>query len=248
MSEGEKTAAPRARSITMRNAGTDRVGTHIALSEEFRFSIEDGAIVVPDYPTATRIGAISSAAARRLEEMALHEHGLIEAEVAVSLLRDLPAADDNQAIIRMLWTAAVTTYARSFAGHQDKLEAPVIHGGDELAVGAHEYVWTLRSKHFAHDVNDRRRSIVGALLDADGQFLGLAQWQGLAEFQQGELNNLTKLIADALAYVRRERERLAAEISDEVRALTPAERSAMPEPVIRGASPDTVHRSRRNDR
>jgi hypothetical protein len=232
----------------MKNAGVSHVGSYVDLSKELRFSIKDGTIEVPDFPTATHIGALKSPAAHRLSEMALHEHGLIEAEMAVSLLRQLPSEPDNQAVIRMLWTAAVTTYTRSFANHDDKLDARAIHGNNEVALGAHEYVWALRSKHFAHDVNDRRRSIAGALIDGDGAYLGLAQWQGLTQFQQGELDNLTKLVADALVYVRQERVRLEEVIDAEVRAMTPEQRLALPEPVLPGATPDTVIKSRRNDR
>jgi hypothetical protein len=149
-------------------------------------------------------------------------------------------------VIDALWTAIVVGYCRCFDPTQgkDRLHAEQVFAGKPDGLIVHEKIWQLRNEHYAHDVNDIREVRVGVALDAHGTNLdilriGSTWYHGMDQFQ-----NLLNLVADAKAFVAAEIAGLIKELVDEVAAMTPEQRLALP-PLEFGA-PEGRARRRRN--
>lgn len=202
-------------------------------------------VSIPNLPEAAHVGNLNSASALEKTDYDIHVHNLLEARAGLDLIFERTKEKDyDRPLVRLLWAGVAVCYARSFSG-RNALSAPLVFGDNELALLAHRDLWDARSKHFAHDVNDYRQSIVAAVLDQPGNLLAIADWQNIIELDSTFTTNARLLVRDSLTYVQKRLVELDDVLAEEVRQMTPAERLSLPAPRLTTGGWENIKRSRR---
>lgn len=237
--------------VTFRDGGR-RASSMMPISDRpLRLTIADGAFSVLELPETHRLVELKTPAARRLAELAIHEHSLEEAESACLLLESIvapkgPNVDGNEPIERALWAAMTTSYYRCFGESGAKLRWEEVLSGSPAGQQVHQYFHTLRDKHFSHDINGYRQSIVAAALDNQGQVLGVMKNQSLVVHSLADMVHFKALIGTSLAFVRRSMVGLLQQVDAELDAQSPEALLAMDEPVYVPPGPQNATKPRRN--
>lgn len=205
------------------------------------------------FPGDSHVAELGSPTAKRLAQYRLIHHDLDEAEQALKAIRSLrmltaapDASADFRAMLRAMCAAFTVIYSRCFksedaGGH--RLVATEVFA-DPVALREHEFILTLRSKHFAHDVNDYRQAKVAAVFDASGALLGFPAFETFADRSDVIENNGPLLVAEARCYLTIQLEQLQQQLLQEVEAMSPAERLALPPMMYQPADHRTPARSR----
>lgn len=227
--------------------------TPLTREKPIKLSLKDGSIHVPEFPQASHVGQLTSENAELLGALHLVGHYLDEASAALVELRRERIAiaagtgSQGRALLWALCTAFVIPYCRTFRtkGRDYRLVASEVFAHNSDALREHEYIWALRDKHFAHDVNDRRRTLVSVILDAKGDLLKIATNQMIADESEIILHNGTLLVQDSRRFLDQSIEQVELKVLDEVQAMTPLERLALPEPVYVPARGSAVAEGRK---
>ena len=161
-----------------------------------KFELRDGHLHIHGYPNAVHLGELSTKAAGQLADFELHRFDLEHCRSAMQLLGKLLKGTDglddswDRTSIQMtLWTGSCVSYCRCFGhGRRNPLDPTKIYANDELGLLVHRHVWSMRNKHYAHDVNDIRQSFVGVALDQAGNNLDIVRavsvgQEGFEDFQ-----------------------------------------------------------------
>lgn len=206
------------------------------------------------FPADAHVADLQSATARQLAAYRLIQHDLDEeAEQVLGSIRSLrlltqgaDARADFRALLRAMCAAFTVVYSRCFkledAGG-DRLIASAVFT-DPVALQEHEFILTLRSKHFAHDVNDYRQASVAAVFASDGALLGYPAFETFADRSEIIQHNGPLLVATARQCLSAELERLHEQLRAEVEAMSPAERLALPTLMYHPADHREPKRSR----
>jgi hypothetical protein len=205
------------------------------------------------FPAAAHVAELQSTTARQVAAFRLIQHDLDEAEQVLGSIRSLrvltqgaDARSDFRALLRAMCAAFTVVYSRGFKTKEaggDRLVAGDVFA-DPIALREHEFILTLRNKHFAHDVNDYRQAKVAAVFAADGELLGFPAFETFADRSEIIEHNGALLIAAARRYLAAELDRLHALLRREIDALRPAERLALPAMVYHPADHRTPERSK----
>lgn len=211
-------------------------------------SIRNGTVTLPDFPAAVHLGLLSSPNARRAADLSLLLHSLDEAQAALTLIRTtLMSCNSNEGhppLVRALWTGLAVSYARCFGGKYG-LDPALVFAGIPDGLEAHEYLFALRSKHYAHDVNDRRQAYWAVVIGEGGTVLGIAKQQHLALAEGADLANAGKLIRRVQDYIGSELASLEIAIDHELDQLSPDARLSLPEPQYKSPTAGSVKSERR---
>ncbi|MEQ1899976.1 MAG: hypothetical protein ABL866_04510 [Devosia sp.] len=205
------------------------------------------------FPGDAHVAELGSPTAKRLAQYRLLQHDLDEAEQALQAIRSLrmltiapDASADFRAMLRAMCAAFTVIYGRCFKSVDaggDRLVANEVFK-DPVALREHEFILTLRSKHFAHDVNDYRQAKVAAVFDASGALIGFPAFETFADRSDVIENNGPLLVAEARRYLTIQLERLQQQLMQEVEAMSPADRLALPPMTYQPADHRTPARSR----
>ena len=217
-----------------------------------RYQFESGHGARVDHPDFPHTKAVTSPTAEALAEVSTHLHQLQRLVRSLGLLGTLlegeavlPDGVDPSPVIDTLWTGAVMEYTRCFHGGKHSLDAKVIFASEPERLATHQQFWFLRSKHFAHDVNDYRRVQVGVWLDAEGNLKDTMRTISAATFGMTAFLELFNLVVIAASYAEEERKRLVASMVAEVLSMSAEERLALPEYWVEPPAISDIERSRR---
>ena len=185
----------------------------------------------------------------RISELAdyvLHVHDLEDVVAATVALGD--SLRDGQPLPNTgntLWTGAVLTYARCFDGARfHRLNAHEVYSSE--AQEMHQEFWNLRSKHYAHDVNDHRQVSVGAALSNEGTVLDVVWLASAVAHWRRRVPELLWLADTALSFARHRQQKLAEQIAASVEQYSPADRLSLPTMVKPAVAKLNIQASRRN--
>lgn len=203
-----------------------------------------------NYPNAHFI-ELSSPEAKRLGEFILHIHDLERVVAAMNYLAAHLGQPNHlrktDALHQLIWSGAVITYCRCFDGSRPHaLKAEELFVGGSLT--AHQLIWNLRAKHYAHDVNDHRTVSVGAALGPDGDLLDVVWIGAEAIHWRQRHNDMQALSKIALEFAKWERQRIVDELAGVVSQVPISLRLAYPKMKQAKVGQLNVRASRRQSR
>ena len=177
--------------------------------------------------------AYETCASRRLADYQGHRadlttalHGL-DALVAVAKYGG-PARASGTAT-DALWTGIVIAYGRCFGtGCRNSLEQEAVFTEDDGSLAYHEHIFSLRQRHYGHDVTVLRHTQTIADLPNGGMPENVRVISINANEDPAMEEQPRQLIVRALAHVDREFERLLAEVTATIQQLDEADRGRLP--------------------
>lgn len=193
--------------------------------------LADKRINISEYPEAERFLEIAGPRGERLADLGLHRRDLKFAEGCLTAINDV----SDLTIRKALWFTAICHLMKCFGDHESRfsLSPNKVYNNHRDAIECFEFFKNLRNKHLIHDENSYMQGIPCAVLnkrEAAYKIEKITSVTAVAStLEQDHYSNLHKLIADAIAYVEADFERLCILLTAELEAKNYDDLLAMPE-------------------
>lgn len=210
------------------------------MSEENAAETEGGLVIQElriNHPTAVKAGTLSGQKADQLADLVVHRADLVFAKQCVD---ELYVRTDQSVVIRnALLRSAIVAWSKCFNTSKAKrfrLKVSDIYP-DGLARKTAYHFAALRDKHIAHDDNPYSQAMPIVWIGPRGggrkvlEVAGLGMTANMSTSGES-LDNLARLIRDALSWVDAQRSKVIAALERELEATDYEKLLALPEPKL----------------
>lgn len=187
-----------------------------------------------DGHTGQPMREFSHPALSEMEELEVHIRTMQTAQSALELMKltakgydDLPRDMRWDLIEVALWESVILSYSRCFDRNGGYPIDPRSYLDDE-ALKLHQYVYHLRDKHVAHDINDFRRAKAALGVDAVGNIVAFHTVFTVAAEPADRIDGVARLISLSLDEFNRRKVRCGVIASAVLSRLSPREILELP--------------------
>jgi hypothetical protein len=206
--------------------------------ENIEIELDGTTFKINGLPDAVKVISLTKNQARRLTDMALHQHDLNLAKEALLEIGKIENFRESR-VADLLWRAAVIHCVKCFtpaAARGQLSPQKILKSEPSEALDAFQYFLNLRNKHFIHDENSLAQCIPCAVINNGTKSYKIekvvCQSIHVITLDQGTYTNLTLLVDKSLAWVVSEFDMLCDRISAELEQVPYDQLLATPQPVF----------------